>query len=85
MEVWYEWSTWELLNTGSGGGGGDGGSSSLSGGKRRSIQCAISVLELAQKHIPDSTLLAYAHAQIMEGHDVTKLNGSTIVPNGGGG
>ncbi|GKY95142.1 hypothetical protein MPSEU_000477900 [Mayamaea pseudoterrestris] len=38
----------------------------LSGAESKSPERAIAVLQLAQGHIPDSTLLAYAEAQIVE-------------------
>ncbi|GFH44969.1 hypothetical protein CTEN210_01443 [Chaetoceros tenuissimus] len=64
IEVWHEWSTWELLNPGAAGAGGS--SSSASASKKKNAALAAGVLELGQKYIPDSTLLAYTHAQILE-------------------
>jgi len=72
VEIWHEWSSWELYNSG----GGINGAihadidKRLLGAvpkmKKRNVQFAIAVLEMGQRHIPDCTLLAYAHAQIME-------------------
>ena len=70
IEVWHEWSMWEL-HTSAGGASSSSAAasavaSSSTNGKKRSIQYATSVLNLAQKHVPDCTLLAYANAQILE-------------------
>jgi|AntRauTorckE5430_2_1112549.scaffolds.fasta_scaffold00204_14 hypothetical protein len=61
IEVWHEWSTWELLNA-----GGVGSVDVANTSKQRNASLATGVLQLGQKHVPDSTLLAYAHAQILE-------------------
>lgn len=79
VEVWHQWSTWELLNTGSGVSIASNNSSGPNG-KRRNIQYAIAALELAQSHLPDSTLSAYAHAQILEGQGV----GNDMIRSGTG-
>ena len=63
IEVWHEWSTWELLNAGI---AGAGASTAPGSAKKRNSNLSIGVLQLGQKHVPDSTLLAYAHAQILE-------------------
>ena len=74
IEVWHEWSTWELHNsssstsatvTTSSSGAMNGDSDGITG-KKRSVQMAIAVLKLGQEHIPDSTLLAWTHAQTVE-------------------
>jgi Suppressor of forked protein (Suf) len=62
-ETWHMWSTWELLH----------GSSAISDtsetdGLPQAAHKAVQVLQLGQEHIPDSTLLAFAEAQIVEGH-----------------
>jgi len=64
IEVWHEWSTWELLNAG--GAGAAGSAAVANSSKQRNASLATGVLQLGQKHVPDSTLLAYAHAQILE-------------------
>lgn len=74
VEVWHEWCMWELFNTGSG--GGSAGTSVAAAamtstnakatGKKRNVQYSIAVLTLAQMHIPDCTLLAYANVMILE-------------------
>ena len=51
-EVWHMWSMWELLRTGA--------------KDNEKVELALAVLELAQQHIPDCTLLAYAQAQVAE-------------------
>ncbi len=70
IEIWHEWSTWELLNTGGSGVGASVSTGSAGTGminaKKRHVSLATCVLELAQKHIPDSTLLAYGQVQILE-------------------
>jgi len=53
-EVWHMWSSWELLQT--------------AAKCSEKAECAIAVLELAQKLILDCTLLAYARAQVVELH-----------------
>jgi hypothetical protein len=63
IEVWHEWSTWEFVNAG---GSGAASSGTVMSAKKRNLNLAISVLELAQKHAPDSTLLAYTHAELLE-------------------
>lgn len=63
IEVWHEWSTWEFVNAGTGGGNSSGAGSA----KKRNLNLAIGVLELAETHVPDSTLLSYAHAELIEG------------------
>jgi len=56
-EVWHMWSTWELLRSGA--------------KDSDRVEYSSAVLLLAQTHIPDSTLLAYAQAQIIELHTDT--------------
>jgi hypothetical protein len=56
-EVWHMWSTWELL-------------ASTPGDSDR-VVVALDVLRLAQNHIVDCTLLAFAESQILELHTVT--------------
>ena len=51
-EVWHMWAMWELLRPGA--------------KDNEKVEYAMAVLELAQQHIPDSTLLAHAEAQIAE-------------------
>lgn len=51
-EVWHMWSMWELLRAG--------------GKDSERVERAMAVLQLAQKHVPDCTLLAYAQAQVAE-------------------
>jgi len=51
-EVWHMWSMWELLRTGA--------------KDSEKVERAMAVLELAQQHVPDCTLLAYAQAQVAE-------------------
>jgi len=65
IEVWHEWCMWELHNLSAGGGAIAPGDATKSG-KKRNVQYSIAVLTLAQLHIPDCTLLAYAHATILE-------------------
>ncbi len=61
IEVWHEWSSWECIN-----GSGSASSGNTMNIKKRNLNLAVCVLELAQMHVPDSTLLAYAHAEILE-------------------
>ncbi len=65
IEVWHEWCMWELHNL-SAGGGAVTPADATKTGKKRNVQFAIAVLTLAQLHIPDCTLLAYANATILE-------------------
>jgi hypothetical protein len=51
-EVWHMWSMWELLRAGA--------------KDSEKVEHAMAVLELAQKHVPDCTLLAYGQAQVAE-------------------
>ena len=63
-EVWHMWSSWEdTVATNSTATSDDNSAEKLAlmGGNR-----SISVLKLGQKHIPDSTLLVQAHAQLEE-------------------
>ncbi len=71
VEVWHEWSMWELYNTGSKAStaattNAVAGSAALGNGMKRNVQYAIAVLNLAQTYIPDCTLLAYSNATIVE-------------------
>lgn len=68
VEVWHEWSTWELLNTGTGA----GADTSIMSVKSRNIQLAVGVLLHGSIHNPDSTLLAFAQSQILEGQEIEK-------------
>jgi Pre-mRNA 3''-end processing (cleavage and polyadenylation) factor len=64
IEIWHEWSSWELLNVG---GSGDMVDAATSGvPKKRNVDLAMGVLQLGQKHVPDSAFLAYANAKICE-------------------
>jgi len=63
-EVWHMWSTWEdTVSTSATTTSDDNAAENLAmvGGNR-----SIAVLKLGQKHIPDSTLLVQAHAQLEE-------------------
>jgi hypothetical protein len=53
-EAWHMWSTWELLQP--------------SSKDATKAECAIAVLQLAQFHIRDCTLLAHAESQVLELH-----------------
>lgn len=53
-EAWHMWSSWELVQPTS--------------KDALKVECAISVLQLAQYHIRDCTLLAYAESQVLELH-----------------
>jgi len=60
--------------------------------KKKNADYAIAVLQLAQFHLPDSTLLAYAHADILERQDAmlkqagqANMNMNAILENTGGG
>ena len=52
------------MNAGTGEGNSSGAGSSA---KKQNLNIAIGVLELAETHVPDSTLLSYAHAELIEG------------------
>jgi Suppressor of forked protein (Suf) len=52
-EAWHTWSTWELLQTGT-------------HKESTKVECSIAVLQLAQVHIQDCTLLVYAESQVLE-------------------
>jgi len=81
IEVWHEWSTWELFNIGGGAAAAVSSQSSASGiKKKRNVQFSIAVLTLAQQHLPDCTLLAYAHALILE-NQVGSVSGGSNVGN----
>jgi hypothetical protein len=62
-EAWHMWSYWEIT---------------LSGVDNK-LDYAVSVLELGQEHIPDSTLLAYAEVQLLERHTDTPSDGLAIM------
>jgi Suppressor of forked protein (Suf) len=70
-ETWHMWSTWELLQ---GGTSTSNSSNALSSSPEAEAHLptaaarAVAVLQLGQENIPDSTLLAYAEAQIYELH-----------------
>jgi hypothetical protein len=76
VEVWHEWSSWELLNAGSNTGG-DKLSTPL---KSRNIQLAVGVLSIGEMHIPDSTLLTFAHCQILENQEINTSKSTGISP-----
>ena len=63
IEVWHMWSSWELLVA---------KSSTLTSDDSDSSPKVVSpddgILKLGQIHIPDSTLLAYAEAEILQKH-----------------
>lgn len=62
-ETWHMWSTWELLQ----GSSLPSDSGDVDGLPVTALK-AVHVLQLGQEHIPDSTLLVFAEAQILEGH-----------------
>jgi hypothetical protein len=53
-EVWHMWGMWELLRTGA--------------KENEKVELSVAVFQLAQEHISDCTLLAYAEAQVVELH-----------------
>jgi len=59
VEVWHEWSTWELLST---------NGRATTHQKSQNVRNSLTVLALAQHQLPDSTLLAYMEANVMEAH-----------------
>jgi Suppressor of forked protein (Suf) len=69
-ETWHMWSMWELLQGSSA--TNSSNASSASSGPEAPLPIAatraVALLQLGQEHIPDSTLLAYAEAQIYELH-----------------
>jgi len=74
-EVWHMWSTWEdTVSTSSTTTTDDNAAENLAmvGGNR-----SIAVLKLGQKHIPDSTLLVQAHAQLEEIQALGKSSSET--------
>jgi len=80
IEIWHEWSSWELLNTG---GSGDTGGVAASGApKKRNVDLAVGVLQLGQKHVPDSAFLAYSNAKILEEYHDSESNraGGVVAP-----
>lgn len=76
VEVWHEWSSWELLNTGSS----TGGDTITTPMKSRNMQLAVGVLSIGEMHIPDSTLLAFAHCQILENQEINQSKSVGISP-----
>jgi hypothetical protein len=52
-ESWHMWSSWELLG---------------SEGSIKKVHQAVAVLQLGQEHVPDSTLLSYTEARVLELH-----------------
>jgi hypothetical protein len=76
VEVWHEWSSWELLNTGSNA----GGDTLPLPMKSRNMQLAVGVLSIGEIHIPDSTLLAFAHCQILESQEINKRKNAVLSP-----
>jgi hypothetical protein len=80
LEIWHEWSSWELLNVG---GSGDAGDIATSGvPKKRNLDLAIGVLQLGQKYIPDSAFLAYSNAKLCEDYHDSESNkvGGVVAP-----
>ena len=61
VEVWNEWSTWELFNT-------SGKVLTASHQRTRNVNLSLAVLAIGQHHLPDSTLLAYMEANVLEAH-----------------
>ena len=65
LECWYDW--WGKNFSGAG-----------SSTKKRNLNLTIGVLELAETHVPDLTLLSYPHTELIEGQPtVGKRSGSS--------
>jgi hypothetical protein len=62
-EAWHMWSSWEITQAGA----------------DDKVDYAVSVLELGQEHIPDSTLLAYAEVQLLERYTDTPADGLAVM------